>query len=291
MTLRSRAKIILYASGCLTMMAAELAAAQNSDIGSINTDQRTAFEKEALYQSYQRNELLYGAEWYHSRGYGYVKNESYGAYKEAELLALARAGDPVAEVIAVNKLSPSAVLDDKLFRELVQFHESAVVNGYNSTFMWIIEAYQFRARQTGGRANNTPATAVANSPLIDTLVSDSAKEDSIKALIWTLVAQMRGDPQGDKTAGGFESYGLTEMEGRRSCDLANQIYAKLNEARQDRGYPAFSTDLPTLANTDMSDFGSLCKTWPVRRLTCSQQKVHAGMVPLSGYRCKPVGDS
>ncbi|HUO83219.1 MAG TPA: FAD:protein FMN transferase [Gammaproteobacteria bacterium] len=56
------------------------------------------------------------------------------------------------------------------------------------------------------------------------------------------------------TDGAFD---ITESDTAKACEFANDLYVKLDEARQARGYRKFSVHLPALSPTDMSG-GDLC---------------------------------
>lgn len=288
MNVRIRLMFGLCASGYVASLAPAWSAMQESEHYLIAENQMTEHEERILYQTRDYEKLLLGPDWFQSRGYGYVKNDSYLAYDDAQLLALARVGDPIAEVVAVETLL-FKTYEKRDFQELMRFHESAVVNGFSSTFMKVIATYISRAHYFDELVSpEISAPSEPEPPLIDSLADDSAKGNAMKALIWQFVAQMRGDPLGGLNGPGLEAFGLSDADRASACDLANELYGKLNDIRQSRGNSAFTYDLALLSPTNISSFGSLCENWPVPRLNCVKQPVDAGVVPLSGYRCTPA---
>lgn len=228
--------------------------------------------------------VQFGSVWYEARGYEHTENESYASYSNDDLLTLARTGDPVAEILAVTRLRGV----DRYREEIEMIHESAVLKGMTASLGPITAMYV--SKYISDNAGNT-AEEPGDGSMIAALIEPARGASLLKASVWALFSQMRGDPSGIQIVDvlkGNSELALSDEQVKTACSAANELYRELNSKRQELGYPPFSDDAPRLSYADLGSSGDLCESWPTHRFRCAEDDVLSGAVSVGGYRCSPV---
>lgn len=237
-------------------------------------------EYEDLYR------VQFGSVWYEARGYEYADNESYASYSNEDLLTLARTGDPIAEILAVTRLRGV----DRYREEIEMIHESAVLKGMTASLGPMTAMYL--SQHISDNAGDT-AEEPGDGSIIAALIEPARDASLLKASVWALFSQMRGDPSGIQTIDmlrGNSELALSDEQVKTACSAANKLYRELNSKRQELGYPPFADNAPRLSYADLSSSGDLCESWPTNRFRCAEDDVLSGAVSVWGYRCSTVMD-
>lgn len=246
----------------------------------------------AIHEDYRRDDLSkvqFGSEWYTARGYDYADNESYMSYGDKELMALAISGDPVAEIQAISRF----LVIPEHCDEIEMIHESAVLHGMTASLGRMIGVYELEvqvdlAADSDGEPGWTGESK--ENTLIDNLVEAGKDAALIKASVWALFAQMRGDSSGIWTIKRMHGEGelaLSDEQIDTACSVANQLYEKLESKRLELGYREYSNDAPRLSHSDLGAASDLCDSWPTAKFECVQDSVRSANISVTGYRCVP----
>jgi hypothetical protein len=237
--------------------------------------------------------ILFGSDWYESRGYGHADNESYMSYGDEELMALAKSGDPVAEILAISRFRGLEQHRD----DLEMIHESAVLRGMTASLTHMIGMYELELQPdyVSDSAEAPDSNEESDeSSLIASLIKPGPNAASLKASAWALFAQMRGDPSGIRTIErmqGDSELGLSDKQIQTACSVANQLYKKLEAKRLELAYMEYSNDAPRLSYSDLSTSSDLCDSWPSHKFECVQDSVQSENIEVFGYRCLPESES
>jgi hypothetical protein len=204
-------------------------------------------------------------------------------------MALAIGGDPIAEIQAISRFGVIPEHRD----EIEMIHESAVLRGMTACLARMIGWYELEAQlDLGADSPGEPGWTeeTKENTLIDTLVKAGKDSALIKASVWALIAQMRGDSSGNWTLQRMRGDGelaLSDKQIDTACSVANQLYEKLESKRLELGYREYSNDAPRLSQSDLGAASDLCDSWPTPKFKCVQDSVRSANISLTGYRCVP----
>jgi TPR repeat protein len=194
----------------------------------------------------------------------------YLTYDTETLRQLAEGGDRAALMMYA----------DKFFRsdpeKAMTIFQQAARSGSTVAILNIAEIY--RRRNSGAISeNNQHQPEVAQSEIDEPLVHATA---------WAMVAQIRGDPNGNRVV--QEIVNETKLDSRelaKACDTALELYSDLEATREAEGLGRFDNRPPPLSSTDLSKVRR-CKSWPMPKPTCMPVKVENKEESATLYMCK-----